>query len=109
VIKKDIKRNFIYVSNGYDPETQYNTTVNMQGFNFITEDPWGDFEGTKPITFKIRHTPEFTTGRLRKIGDLYRIESDEKIQGVAPGQYGVVYDEESRLCLGSGMIIDEQV
>lgn len=79
----------------------------MQGFDFITEDPWGDFEGTKDITFKIRHTPEFTTGRLRKIGDLYRIESDEKIQGVAPGQYGVVYDRDSKLCLGSGMIIDE--
>jgi len=107
VIKKDIKRNIIYVSNGKTPETQYGKTINLQGFDFITEDPWGDFTGEKEITFKIRHTPEFTPGRLRKTGDLYTIESDEKIQGIAPGQYGVVYDKDHRLCFGSGMIIDD--
>ena len=108
VIKKDIKRNIIYVSNGYDPETQYGKIINMHGFDFITEDPWGEFEDEKEITFKIRHTPDFTHGRIRRIGDLYRIESDNKIQGIAPGQYGVVYDKDHRLCLGSGMIIDEE-
>ena len=107
VIQKDIKRNIIYVSNGYDPETQYGKVINMQGFDFITEDPWGEFEGEKEITFKIRHTPEFTHGYIRRIGDLYRVESDEKIQGIAPGQYSVIYDKDHHLCLGSGMIIDE--
>lgn len=62
VIKKDIKRNIIYVSNGYDPETQYGKIINMHGFDFITEDPWGEFEDEKEITFKIRHTPDFTHG-----------------------------------------------
>ena len=107
VIKKDIKRNIIYVSNGYDPETQYGKTINLHGFDFITEDPWGEFTDEKEITFKIRHTPDFTPGRIRRIGDLYRIESENKIQGIAPGQYGVVYDKNHHLCLGSGMIIDE--
>ena len=109
VIKKDIRRNIIYVSNGYGVETQFGKTINLQGFNFITEDPWGEFDDEREITFKIRHTPEFTHGRIRRIGDLYRIESDEKIQGIAPGQFSVVYDKESHLCLGSGMIIDDQV
>ena len=109
VIKKDIRRNIIYVSNGYGVETQFGKTINLQGFNFITEDPWGEFDDEREITFKIRHTPEFTHGRIRRIGDLYRIESDEKIQGIAPGQFRVVYDKESHLCLGSGMIIDDQV
>lgn len=108
VIKKDIKRNIIYVSNGYDPETQYGKTINLHGFDFITEDPWGEFTDEKEITFKIRHTPDFTPGRIRRIGDLYRIESENKIQGIAPGQYGVVYDKDHHLCLGSGMIIDEE-
>jgi len=107
VIKKDVDRNIIYVSNGYDPETQYGKTVNLQGFSFITEDPWGDFSGEKEIAFKIRHTPEFTFGTIRRIGDVYRIESNDKIQGIAAGQFGVVYDRDCRLCLGSGMIIDE--
>ena len=108
VIKKDIKRNIIYVSNGYDPETQYGKTINLHGFDFITEDPWGEFTDEKEITFKIRHTPDFTPGRIRRIGDLYRIESENKIQGIAPGQYGVVYGKDHHLCLGSGMIIDEE-
>jgi len=79
--------------------------VNLQGFSFITKDIWGDFNNEKEITFKIRHTPEFTKGRISKIGDLYRISSDLPIQGIAAGQFGVIYDTESRLCLGSGMII----
>ena len=108
VIKKDIHRNIIYVSNGYDPETQYGRIVNLHGFDFITEDPWGEFDDRKEITFKIRHTPEFTHGYIRRIGDLYRIESDDKIQGIAPGQYAVVYDKEHHLCMGSGMIIGEE-
>ncbi|MCC8199719.1 MAG: tRNA 2-thiouridine(34) synthase MnmA [Tannerellaceae bacterium] len=107
VIKKDVKRNIIYVSNGKTPDASYGRTIYLQGFDFITEDPWGDFTGEKEITFKIRHTPEFTPGRIRKTGDLYTIESEEKIQGIAPGQYGVVYDKDHRLCFGSGMIIDE--
>lgn len=105
VVQKDSRKNIVYVSNGYDPETQYGKTVNLQGFQFITEDPWGDFEGTQEITFKIRHTPDFTTGILKKTGEIYRIESDEKIQGIAAGQFGVIYDRDSKLCLGSGVII----
>jgi tRNA U34 2-thiouridine synthase MnmA/TrmU len=27
------------------------------------------------------------------------------VQGIAAGQFGVVYDKEAGLCLGSGMII----
>jgi tRNA-specific 2-thiouridylase len=105
VIRKDAERNIIYVSNGYDPETQYGKTVNLQGFHFITDDCWGEFDDAKEITFKVRHTPEFTHGHIRRTGDMYSISSDRKIQGIAPGQFAVVYDKERRLCYGSGMII----
>lgn len=105
VVQKDSRRNIIYVSNGYDPETQYGRSIDLEGFHFITQDPWGEFEGEKEITFKIRHTPEFTTGTIRRVDGLYHIESDDKIQGIAAGQFGVVYDRESRICLGSGMIV----
>ncbi len=105
VIKKDIDRNIIYVSKGYDTQYQYGDVIDLQGFSFITKDIWGDFDDEKEILFKIRHTPEFTSGKISKIGDIYRIRSDEPVQGIAPGQFGVVYDKECRLCLGSGMII----
>jgi len=106
VVKKNSEENILYVSNGYDPETQYGKVINLQGFQYITEDIWGDFKDEKEITFKIRHTPEFTNGKLTKINDIFRIHSEEKIQGIASGQFGVIYDKESHLCLGSGMIID---
>ncbi|MDR2385855.1 MAG: tRNA 2-thiouridine(34) synthase MnmA [Tannerella sp.] len=105
VIQKDIENNIIYVSKGYDPETQYGRIINIQGLNFITEDIWGQFDDKKEITFKIRHTPEFTKGLVCRKGDLYTIESEEKIQGIAAGQYAVVYDKDHHLCYGSGMII----
>jgi tRNA-specific 2-thiouridylase len=105
VIKKDINRNIIYVSKGYNTQYQYGHEVNLSGFQFITKDVWGEFDDEKDITFKIRHTPEFTKGRISRQGDLYKIVSDEKIQGIAAGQFGVVYDTNEDICLASGMII----
>ena len=106
MIKKDVAENIIYVSNGYDPETQYGKVVNLSAYSFITEDIWGEFDGRKDITFKVRHTPEFTKGQIERIGDVYRIHSEDKIQGIAAGQFGVVYDADSKLCIGSGVIIE---
>ncbi len=104
VVKKDMDDNVIYVSNGYDPETQYGKVVDLRGFQFITKDIWGDFEGEIPIAFKIRHTPDFTFGTLQRNGDVYTIHSDDKIQGIAAGQFGVIYDRNCKLCIGSGII-----
>jgi tRNA-specific 2-thiouridylase len=105
VVRKDIEENILYVSQGYDPQTQYGRIVNLSGFEFITEDVWGNFNDEKQIMFKIRHSPEFIKGKVRKIKEIYTIESEEKIQGIASGQFGVIYDNEGKLCLGSGVII----
>ncbi|MDR0422692.1 MAG: tRNA 2-thiouridine(34) synthase MnmA [Proteiniphilum sp.] len=104
VIRKDVPRNIVYVSRGYDTQHQYGEIINLQGFSFITGDVWGDFEDEKEITFKIRHTPDFTPGWISKTGDMYRIRSSEPVQGIAAGQFGVVYDREAAICLGSGVI-----
>jgi len=39
----------------------------------------------------------------------YVIESEEKVQGIAPGQFAVVYDASGRLCYGSGVITGRKV
>ena len=105
VVAKNSEENIVYVSQGYDVKTQYGKTVPLDDFNFITENPWGDFTEPVDITFKIRHTPEFTKGKLFNEGNgSYRIESEDKIQGIAPGQYGVIYDTDHRICYGSGVI-----
>ena len=104
VIKKDVEANIIYASKGYDVIAAYGNEFSMNGFNFITENPWiGTNEGVD-ITFKIRHTPEFTKGKIFKTSSGYHIQSEEMLQGIAPGQFGVVYDKDSRICIGSGEI-----
>lgn len=106
VIDKDIEENVIYVSCGFDTEAQYGNIINLRGFNYISEDILGDLSSGKDITFKIRHTPEFTKGILsyNPTTSLYTIVSETKVQGIASGQFGVVYDPNAELCLGSGII-----
>lgn len=104
VVSKDIDENVVYVSHGYDTQQQYGHEFRMRDFHFITANPWEDMRQEVDVTFKIRHTPEFIKGRLSREADGYRIHSEEKLQGIAPGQFGVIYDEASRLCVGSGEI-----
>ena len=103
VIKKDVEENIIYVSHGYGVETQFGSEFRINDFHFITENRWIDAGKEIDITFKIRHTPEFTKGKLvQEEGGQFRILSSEKLQGIAPGQFGVIYDEEAGICVGSG-------
>lgn len=103
VIKKDVAANIVWASKGYDVETQYGNEFLMQDFHFITDNPWNHM-GEADVTFKIRHTPEFTKGKIIRTPDGYRMLSSEKLQGIAPGQFGVVYDAQSKICIGSGEI-----
>ena len=43
-------------------------------------------------------------GKLIREGEIYRIVSSENLQGIAPGQFAVVYDKERHICVGSGVI-----
>lgn len=107
VVRKDVEENVVYVSHGYDTELQYGHEFRMHDFHFITDNPWGTAaDGGVEVTFKIRHTPEFAHGRLQRVGqDCYHLVSAEKLQGIAPGQFGVVYDAAASLCIGSGEIV----
>ncbi len=104
VVKKDIEHNILYVSNGYDPETAYADTFFIHDLHLLTAAP-----ETERITFKIRHTPEYHHGTLRPMGDgIYEVHSQEKIHGVAPGQFCVIYDGNHHRCYGSGEITVKQ-
>ena len=104
VIKKDVDANIVWASKGFDADAQYGNEFTMRDFHFITENPWAGDATEKDVTFKIRHSPEFTKGKILYTPDGYRMVSDEKMQGIAPGQFGVVYDAESKICIGSGEI-----
>jgi len=105
VVKKNVRDNVIYVSRGYDTEKQYGRVINLTEMHLISPAPWTDATEPTEITFKNRHTPQFVAGKIIKTGDRqYMIESDEKIQGIAPGQFTAIYDRDHRLCYGSGII-----
>ncbi len=117
VVKKNPKENVIYVSKGYETPKQYGREITVREMNWITIDPFKDIDnrpldhpideledGSLKVSFKTRHTPEFLTGRIRQLEDGLLLESDSDIQGIAPGQFLIIYTPDRKLCLGSGMI-----
>lgn len=126
VTKKDVEKNILYVSHGYDPEDAYKKDFKVHDLHWLTEAPRPEEVPTAalsgaeqaavtiPITFKIRHTPEYHEGLLELIpgkkGDNFSegstaiVHSKDKIHGVAPGQFCVLYDEKHDRCYGSGEI-----
>lgn len=110
VVKKNVHQNVIYVSRGYDTEKQYGRTLHLDEMHWITTDLWADDCSGVQITFKNRHTPEFFNASLTRLSDGdYVVESERKVQGIAPGQFCVIYDRDRQLCLGSGIITGRAV
>ena len=114
VVRKNVRDNVVYVSNGYDTHRQYGKIVPVEEMNWITVDPFADNapepwrasdDGTYRIAFKNRHSPTFISATMRRRPDGgYLIRTDEEVQGIAPGQFAIIYTPDCRLCLGSGMI-----
>ena len=107
VVKKDIEENVLYVSQGYDPDTQYGNRVNLIDFHFLSSPLWEEQlnAGTSvDVKFKIRHTPEFAQGHLIRTEQGVSILSDVRIQGIAPGQYATIYDNDAHLVVATGQI-----
>lgn len=110
VVKKNIEDNVIYVSNGYDTDRQYGKVIHIDEMHFITEDIWGNECNNVSICFKNRHMPEFLPATITKASDgSYVIDSERKVQGIAPGQFAVIYDRAAQLCIGSGIITGRPV
>lgn len=113
VVKKNIRDNVVYVSNGYDTRRQYGRRIALEEMNWITLDPFEDHSvaalnvenESMRISFKTRHTPHFSPAEMHRRKDgSYVIEAEEDVQGIAPGQFAVIYTPDNQLCLGCGMI-----
>lgn len=110
VVKKNVKDNVVYVSRGYDTEKQYGKLIHIDEMHFISGNPWGDKCDNVEISFKNRHTPDFFSAKITQCGQSdYIIESIEKVQGIAPGQFAVIYDKVRHICYGSGIITGQKI
>ncbi|MCR4602740.1 MAG: tRNA 2-thiouridine(34) synthase MnmA [Prevotella sp.] len=101
VVRKDIHRNILYVSHGYDPAAAYRQDFLVRDFHSLN--------GVLPpaaVTIKIRHTPEWHAATLESQDEegSYLVHSSVPIHGVAPGQFCVVYDASHHRCYGSAEI-----
>ena len=101
--KKDVEKNILYVSHGYDPETAYKQDFAIHDFHYLTPLLEGESLPHR-ITFKIRHTPGYLPALLEKTVEGFMVHADAPIHGVAPGQFCVVYDEQHHRCFGSAEI-----
>ena len=116
VVKKNIKKNIIFVAHGWDTQLQYGHDFRLADFHLITDplqtSPLKGENLTLPlregqsgsISFKVRHVDHFMDGTITLDDEGYHIHSDEPIQGIAPGQFGCIYDAEHQICYGSGEI-----
>lgn len=104
VTDKDIEKNIIYVSHTESCHGLYGNEFHLTGFHFITADPWKGAEEVD-VLFKIRHTERPRPGHMtRQTDGRMLITSPTPVQGIAPGQFGVLYTADGRICAGSGEI-----
>lgn len=104
VTDKDIEKNIIYVSHTESCHGLYGNEFHLTDFHFITADPWKGAEEVD-VLFKIRHTERPRPGHMtRQTDGRMLITSPTPVQGIAPGQFGVLYTADGRICAGSGEI-----
>ena len=116
VCKKDIDENIVYVTCNHELFEPNEKTIiylgNRDNFNWTTIDPfpsnedniWNNINTCPTISFKIRHSPNFTKGKLcNNKGNLY-IKNFSSVGGIAPGQFCILYDEFSDICFGCSEI-----
>ena len=112
VVAKDVKNNIVYVSN--NAERNAETKFKIGNINWLTRNLINDYKDLNEnidsdiicnITFKIRHSPETYSGKLKYINDndSLVIICDNPIT-VAPGQYCILYDDTYSRCYGCGEI-----
>ena len=106
VVKKNVRKNIVFVARGWDTQLQYGHTFCLPDFHAITEPlPLSQGESPMEISFKVRHVDHFMDGTIEMLPKGgYLVHSTDPIQGIAPGQFGCIYDRERTVCLGSGEI-----
>lgn len=106
VVRKNVRDNVVYVSNGYDTAAQYGRELHLGEMHWITRNPMPQDDVALAVSFKNRHTPHFADGELTLLSDgNYLLRSQEDIQGIAPGQFAIIYSPDRKLCLGSAQIL----
>ena len=126
-VKKNVKKNILFVSHGYDPQSAYKQEFKVHAINWLTapinvngnpdslrskafrssdgalrsDDSHVSYE----VSIKIRHTSDYIPAVINFNADApVDIRTSTPIHGVAPGQFCTIYDARHHRCYGSGEI-----
>lgn len=95
VVKKDIKKNKIYISKKYNEKKRNELEVTK--FNWFLGEP------KKVFSVKLRHGEHSYKCKIKFLGkDRAKVTLNSRDQGIAPGQFAVFYS--GKKCLGCGVI-----
>lgn len=101
VVKKDPEHNIVYISNTYHEPAKDRTTL------FITDVTCLEPIGQKAYWVKLRHGAHMHRATVSAehalTQNVYQVTLSESDQGIAAGQFAVLYDEDRRLVV-SGII-----
>jgi tRNA-5-taurinomethyluridine 2-sulfurtransferase len=99
VMAKNVQENIVYISRAYYGEDKERDTFDIVSCNWIADVPCDG----QQLFIKLRHGPYFNQGTVTQVDtDRFRVRLTERDQGIAPGQFAVLYD--NTVCLGSGII-----
>ncbi len=98
VVRKDVEGNALWVSHAEFYRGCARRDLVLSKVNWLSGEPL-----RQRLQIKLRHGPSLAGCRVRRIDfDRWQVEMDEEDPGVAPGQFGILYDGE--VCLGGGVI-----
>lgn len=99
VVKKDMKKNQIFVSKTYHSPSKKRNTLEVVDFNWFMGKP----PRKKNLQVKLRHGEHAYNCKIKFLNkNRARITLDKSDQGIAKGQFAVFYDKD--ICLGSAVI-----
>ena len=92
---KKSRNKYVFISRAYYTEDKVRDTFNIMACNWIGDVPTSGNE----YSIKVRHGVRCHKGTVTKLDDqCYMIKLQERDQGIAAGQFAVIYD--GTQCLG---------
>ena len=105
VVSKDIPLNIVYISKNYYSAEKSRNDFYLESCNWFIEP-----DALKLYHIKLRHGPKFNIAKLEKLDTGYKVSLINRDQGIAPGQFAALYQEDglgNLLCIGGGIISDQ--
>jgi tRNA-uridine 2-sulfurtransferase len=101
VVKKDPKKNIIYISNTYHDLSKKRDQFHVTGLHWISDPPTTD--QLKNLEVKVRHGEQQYSAQISTMTkETAEVTIDGTDQGLAAGQFAVFYSKD--ICLGCGTI-----